>query len=237
MAASVLKLRCRLRARMKWRGRVQPGGVQQAHATPRMVALFERRHAAALRRAAAAPRRKWIDHAHRRRWCVLHWHRAAPADRATARRSVDRVSDGQHGRARLDAFSVQWRDPRGHMSRAEMQMHRGIRASARGSSASRWSRRPARGRRVHVGMQHPVAAGHRILRQPRADDVQRHTLAGGRLRRRAGSAHAARARETQCPGGDSISRSSTRMRPATSVPVRMRPAPGSVNARSTARRG
>ena len=39
------------------------------------------------------------------------------------------------------------------------------------------------------------------------------------------------------PGGDSISRSSTRIRPATSVPVTTRPAPVSVKARSTARRG
>ena len=39
------------------------------------------------------------------------------------------------------------------------------------------------------------------------------------------------------PDGDSISRSSTRMRPETSVPVNTRPAPVKVKARSTASRG
>ena len=39
------------------------------------------------------------------------------------------------------------------------------------------------------------------------------------------------------PAGDSTSRSSTAMRPDTSVPVTISPAPDSVNARSTASRG
>jgi len=134
-----------------------------------------------LRRAPSASRRKRIDHhaaadGARCRRVAQH----QPIARQRADRTVERQAR-QHRVTRLDPLGIQRCDTRRHMRRAQMQVYRRMGTQgARFLGQQREAEIEARRGCVHIRMQHPVAARHRLLGQPRPGDVERDPLAGGR---------------------------------------------------------
>ena len=136
--------------------------------------------------------------------------------------SVQRQAD-QRDPARCQPINVQRRDAGQHMRRTEMQMHMGVRSRRNHFRQQAQADIEPGGGSMQLRMQHPVASGHRVFRQPRPGDIHRDrwratASVAGRLARAA-------ANPQLRPAGDSNSRSSTVMRPATSVPVTTRPCP------------